>query len=1308
EIYFKLFEKGNYSAILKYEGKEELTIFEVLEKIENVTEEILTRNITLTVVSIEQGKAEINKPVKWKKVLRVINPIEKEVEMDFDLELPENSFDITLEEKENKTKLEGKRLKDKLKAKETKEYVLTYYTEAPHAYEEVLDKYKKIVKVNSSLHYENVLAYTEIEKSPRKAVRLYWFVNSERIDVTFNESFKVKLLDLDNDELIERVEWLIPYLSEQVFEISIIILNPYTYLRDGETWTVAFNTTGKADLVISSPNANWKEMLKDDEKTFDEMEFLDLKCGDNSLKSSLQLIDELNKTYNYSQLKEEDSIRVKKFLIKDYSCDETGYFINKMFRAGYVVLEFEFAGQKAYAYDPSSCQVYINASSQLPYTISQSNTYYCLNSSGSINGQTAITFASGVQNSTLDCQGYDLNSNDTSSTSGVYLGGSNTINNTVKNCNVSNFYDCFYAGASNNTFVNNTAISCVHDCFSVRANFLNFINNTAIGCGFGFCSTGYHNNTFESNIVRNNGNGVNLEGNNYDNEFIGGSILSNTIDYSLTGFNYYVVIRNNFRNTNFTDARKISFGDSKSWFNYNNRTDLNLWLKTSVSQAATITRKLISWEKSLMIWNDSSSSAITAFYNISGLSPNSYYLIYNNSVLTYIFQTDSEGNLPSFTIYLNSEHEIKVQAFCDVFIDNSSLPYTITESNKVYCLAENIGWPGVNGINFASGIQNTTLDCLFYTITSNSTSDTYGIYLTTDTKNNTIKNCIISNFYYGIYLDSSSNNTLSQITAYNNNNGIYIYNSSNNSITGSSFHSNTNYDYYLKDAPSTNNFTQTNFTSARTIYFSDTSSWFNYNNRTDLELWLKTSVSQAATITRKLLEWTQLEIKWEEQSSTTITAFYNLTGLIPNAEYSIYNGSQLTYTQQTDSEGNLNFNLTIDTTARNITVKTSYCDYYIDNSTIPYTITQSNKVYCLAENIGKAGVNGINFQSGVQNTTLDCLGFSISSNATTDTYGIYLTDSSTKNNTIKNCIISNFYRGIYLEYSSNNTLIQITAYNNSASGIYLWTNSNFNSLSNITSYNNSRGIYLYSSSNNSLSNITSYNNNNGIYFVSSSNNSIKDSIIQDNTEYGIYLYESESNLIYNNLFNNTINFYFEGTIYSNYWNTTKQSGTRIYSAGNEIGGNYWTNFTNNGYSDTCTDADKDGFCDEPYTLADNNIDYLPLSNKYEAPSPCQQYISSCSDLNQPNTYYCLNQSILGSSSTACINISANNITLDCQNNLIDGEYNSNTYGIYCGVDSSVITNLSIKDCRISNWGTGIYLKNVTNSSLTNIGLETNR
>jgi len=46
-----------------------------------------------------------------------------------------------------------------------------------------------------------------------------------------------------------------------------------------------------------------------------------------------------------------------------------------------------------------------------------------------------------------------------------------------------------------------------------------------------------------------------------------------------------------------------------------------------------------------------------------------------------------------------------------------------------------------------------------------------------------------------------------------------------------------------------------------------------------------------------------------------------------------------------------------------------------------------------------------------------------------------------------------------------------------------------------------------------------------------------------------------------------------------------------------IGGNFWTNPTSNGYSDTCWDTDADGFCDQPYDLLGDgsNVDYLPIA-----------------------------------------------------------------------------------------------------------------
>ncbi|GEM_PF-3266189 len=140
---------------------------------------------------------------------------------------------------------------------------------------------------------------------------------------------------------------------------------------------------------------------------------------------------------------------------------------------------------------------------------------------------------------------------------------------------------------------------------------------------------------------------------------------------------------------------------------------------------------------------------------------------------------------------------------------------------------------------------------------------------------------------------------------------------------------------------------------------------------------------------------------------------------------------------------------------------------------------------------------------------------------------------------------------------------------------------------------------------------------NGIYFRKSHNNTVTNSIIISNS-YGIRLNSVSSARIYNNLLNNTNNFYFEGVLYTNSWNDTKKIGTRIYSPGIGIGGNYWTNPTGTGYSDTCTDNNTDGFCDIPYTLTTNNTDYLPLSNKFALKL----------DVNTNQSIYIIGQTVL--------------------------------------------------------------------------------
>lgn len=167
------------------------------------------------------------------------------------------------------------------------------------------------------------------------------------------------------------------------------------------------------------------------------------------------------------------------------------------------------------------------------------------------------------------------------------------------------------------------------------------------------------------------------------------------------------------------------------------------------------------------------------------------------------------------------------------------------------------------------------------------------------------------------------------------------------------------------------------------------------------------------------------------------------------------------------------------------------------------------------------------------NVTLDCQGHLIDGDDDAADYGIYVkrVSSTVTNETVKNCTLTDWsLGGVYLSSAHNNTLQNLT----------------------LSSHPN-EAIYIASSNSNNLTNLTISNNNEGIYFFYSGYNILKGSRFQNNT-YGIYLGQhfEPSNLIYNNLFNQTTNMYFTGDIYANYWNTTQQTGTRVYSNGTQI------------------------------------------------------------------------------------------------------------------------------------------------------------
>jgi parallel beta-helix repeat protein len=211
------------------------------------------------------------------------------------------------------------------------------------------------------------------------------------------------------------------------------------------------------------------------------------------------------------------------------------------------------------------------------------------------------------------------------------------------------------------------------------------------------------------------------------------------------------------------------------------------------------------------------------------------------------------------------------------------------------------------------------------------------------------------------------------------------------------------------------------------------------------------------------------------------------------------------------------------------------------------------------------------------NITLDCHGHTIegvdadSSNAIA-IMGNY-SNPVRKDIIIKNCIIKDFFRGIRI-YGST----YVTAINNS-----------------FVSQDDS-GISMVSSRNNQIINNTFDENYMGVYISITINSNISNNIITDSVSYGIYGFANGSNvLINNNYLNNTNNTrIFSPNTFKAEWNTTNSTGQRIDNKTGNIGGNYWATPNGTGFSQLCTDANEDGFCDEAYTLAENNIDYLPL------------------------------------------------------------------------------------------------------------------
>jgi hypothetical protein len=185
-----------------------------------------------------------------------------------------------------------------------------------------------VIGSNVSVHYSNVTAFSDLTEIEKSNLRFFWFVNDSRIDVTCSEEFDVSFLDTNGNGILDKVSWNVPMLSNQSFEVEadITVINVQSYPTVGGNWTVAFNTTGRANLTITAVNGTtWSNANEDN-----DLKFLELKCGD--------------KTVDYEWVN-------NSVFIENYECNETGYELSKVLTAGSHHLKIQFGSDVEYAHN---------------------------------------------------------------------------------------------------------------------------------------------------------------------------------------------------------------------------------------------------------------------------------------------------------------------------------------------------------------------------------------------------------------------------------------------------------------------------------------------------------------------------------------------------------------------------------------------------------------------------------------------------------------------------------------------------------------------------------------------------------------------------------------------------------------------------------------------------------------------------------------------------------------------------------------------------------------------------------------------
>lgn len=195
-----------------------------------------------------------------------------------------------------------------------------------------------------------------------------------------------------------------------------------------------------------------------------------------------------------------------------------------------------------------------------------------------------------------------------------------------------------------------------------------------------------------------------------------------------------------------------------------------------------------------------------------------------------------------------------------------------------------------------------------------------------------------------------------------------------------------------------------------------------------------------------------------------------------------------------------------------------YAGTYNENIIVDKTITLMGEDRDVTTIIG----NNLNPTVEITAESINFQGFTVKNDGSQD--GIY---TATSIHTFTDNIFTSTSRGIHLYYSSENTITNNLLYDNTKSGVYMEVGQN-NTISENEFYNNTdEGIYLTGCGTSHIENNTIHNNGKGIHTFRANGISIRNNVIESNI-YGIHFegmitVHSNFNTISNNRINDNTN-----------------------------------------------------------------------------------------------------------------------------------------------------------------------------------------